>query len=168
PVDPAAAAASAAAVGNANLPPEILGPVQDAIAAGNGPGPKALAAIQEASKHLGTDYVWGGSTPQTGFDCSGLMQWAYAQSGIQIPRVTYTQIEAPHGTELAAWAALRPGALVFFAASGDVHHVGMFLGGDKFLHAPSTGDVVKVSSLSEPYYSGQFVGGRRFDPGAGV
>ena len=101
PADPAAAAASAAAVGNAKLPPEILGPVQDAIAAGNAPGPKALAAIEEASKYMGTDYKWGGSTPQTGFDCSGLMQWSYAQSGVQIPRVTYTQIEAPNGTEVA-------------------------------------------------------------------
>jgi putative modified peptide len=168
PVDPAAAAASAAAVGNAKLPPEILGPVQDAIAAGNAPGPKALAAIEEASKHLGTDYVWGGSTPQTGFDCSGLMQWSYAQSGVQIPRVTYTQVEAPNGTEVADRSSLKPGDLVFFSSGGDVHHVGMYLGDQKFLHAPSTGDVVKVSSLDEPYYAGQFAGGRRFDEGAPV
>ncbi len=165
-VDPAAAAAAAG--GAAQLPAEILAPVQEAIAAGNVPGPKAMAAIQEASKYIGTDYKWGGSTPQTGFDCSGLMQWAYAQSGVQIPRVTYTQIEAPNGIEIADRAALKPGDLVFFAANGDVHHVGMFLGGDKFLHAPHTGDVVKVSSLSEPYYAGQFVGGRRFDQAAGV
>ena len=96
------------------------------------------------------------------------MQWAYAQSGVQIPRVTYTQIEAANGVEIADRAALKPGDLVFFAANGDVHHVGMFLGGDKFLHAPHTGDVVKVSSLSEPYYAGQFAGGRRFDQAAGV
>ncbi|MDA0185773.1 NlpC/P60 family protein, partial [Solirubrobacter phytolaccae] len=163
PVDPAAAAA---AVGSAQLPPEIAAPLQQAIASGNGPGPKALAAITEASKYMGTDYKWGGSTPQTGFDCSGLMQWSYAQSGVQIPRVTYTQIEAPNGVEVADRSQLKPGDLVFFAANGDVHHVGMFLGGDQFLHAPSTGDVVKVSSLSEPYYAGQFAGGRRFDAGA--
>ncbi len=167
PVDPAAAAASAAAVGDAKLPSEILAPVQEAIAAGNAPGPKALAAIEEASKYVGTDYKWGGSTPQTGFDCSGLMQWAYAQSGVQIPRVTYTQIEAANGIEVDR-SHLKPGDLVFFAANGDVHHVGMFLGGDKFLHAPHTGDVVKVSSLDEPYYAQQFAGGRRFDQGAGV
>ena len=142
--------------------------MQEAIAAGNAPGPKALAAIEEASKYIGTDYKWGGSTPQTGFDCSGLMQWSYAQSGVQIPRVTYTQIEAANGTEVADRAALKPGDLVFFSNAGDVHHVGMFLGGDKFLHAPHTGDVVKVSSLSEPYYAGQFAGGRRFDDAAGV
>ncbi len=167
-VDPAAAAASAAAVGNAKLPPEILGPVQDAIAAGNVPGPKALAAIEEASKYIGTDYKWGGSTPQTGFDCSGLMQWSYAQSGVQIPRVTYTQIEAANGTEVADKQSLKPGDLVFFSNAGDVHHVGMYLGDQKFLHAPSTGDVVKVSSLDEPYYASQFAGGRRFDDSAPV
>ena len=164
--DPAAAAASVAAVGNAKLPAEIAGPVQEAIASGHPPGAKALAAIEEASKYLGTDYKWGGSTPQTGFDCSGLMQWAYAQSGVQIPRVTYTQIEAPNGTEIADRADLAPGDLVFFSNAGDVHHVGMYLGGDKFLHAPRTGDVVKVSSLSEPYYAQQFAGGRRFDASA--
>ena len=92
------------------------------------------------------------------------MQWAYAQSGVQIPRVTYTQIEAPNGVEVDR-AHLKPGDLVFFAAGGDVHHVGMYLGGDKFLHAPHTGDVVKVSSLDEPYYAQQFAGGRRFDAG---
>ena len=138
-VDPAAAAASAAAVGNAKLPAEILAPVEAAIAQGNAPGPKALAAIEEASKYLGTDYKWGGSTPQTGFDCSGLMQWSYAQSGVQIPRVTYTQIEAPNGTEIADRSDLKPGDLIFFSNAGDVHHVGMYLGDDKFLHAPQHG-----------------------------
>ena len=142
-------------------------PLQDAIAQGNAPGPKAMAAIQEASKYIGSNYKWGGSTPQTGFDCSGLMQWAYAQSGIQIPRVTYTQIEAANGIAVDR-AHLKPGDLVFFAANGDVHHVGMYLGDDKFLHAPHTGDVVKVSSLDEPYYAQQFDGGRRFDQAAGA
>src|SRR4029079_2099504 len=129
-VEPAAAAAGAAALGAAKLPAEILAPVQEAIAAGHAPGPKALAAIQEASKYIGTDYKWGGSTPQTGFDCSGLMQWAYAQSGVQIPRVTYTQIAAANGVEIADRAALKPGDLVFFAANGEVPHVRMYLRGD--------------------------------------
>ena len=162
----AAPAASAAAVGDVKLPPEVAGAVQEAITAGRPPGAKALAAIEEAAKHLGTDYKWGGSTPQTGFDCSGLMQWAYAQAGVQIPRVTYTQVEA--GTEVASQADLAPGDLVFFGDKEDPHHVGMYLGGDKFLHAPRTGDVVKVSSLKEPYYQSQFSGARRFDGGPPV
>src|SRR5262245_37210634 len=120
------------------------------------------AAVKEAEKYLGTPYKWGGSTPQTGFDCSGLMQWAYAQAGIKIPRVTYTQIDAP-GAMSVRRSELLPGDLVFFRdGSGNVHHVGMSLGGDKFIHAPHTGDVVKVSSLNERYYAEQFTGGRRF------
>ena len=131
-----------------------------------GAGPKALAALKEAEKYTGTPYKWGGSTPQTGFDCSGLVQWAYAQAGVQIPRVTDAQIAAPNGTPVRR-SELLPGDLVFFRdASGYVHHVGISMGGDKFLHAPHTGDVVKVSSLDEPYYKAQFTGGRRFDDAA--
>ena len=128
-----------------------------------GAGPKALAALEEAEKYTGTPYKWGGSTPQTGFDCSGLVQWAYAQAGIKIPRVTDQQIAATNGATVRR-GELLPGDLVFFRdASGYVHHVGISMGGDKFLHAPHTGDVVKVSSLDEPYYKAQFTGGRRFD-----
>jgi cell wall-associated NlpC family hydrolase len=150
--DAAAPGQDAAALADAAPPPTL------ATAA----SPQALAAVKEAEKYLGTPYKYGGSSPQTGFDCSGLMQWAYAQSGIKIPRVTYTQIDAPNGTPVRR-TELLPGDLVFFRdAGGDVHHVGMSLGGDKFIHAPHTGDVVKVSSLSESYYAQQFTGGRRF------
>lgn len=126
-------------------------------------GAKAVAALAEATKYKGTPYLWGGSTPQTGFDCSGLVQWAYAKQGIEIPRVTDQQILAANGTEVER-KGLVAGDLVFFRdPSGYVHHVGISMGGDKFLHAPHTGDVVKVSSLDEPYYAQQFAGGRRFD-----
>jgi cell wall-associated NlpC family hydrolase len=126
-------------------------------------GAKALAALAEALKHKGTDYQWGGSTPETGFDCSGLVQWAYAKQGIEIPRVTDQQILAKNGASVER-KDLAPGDLVFFRdPSGYVHHVGISMGGDKFLHAPSTGDVVKESSLDESYYAQRFTGGRRFD-----
>jgi cell wall-associated NlpC family hydrolase len=126
-------------------------------------GPRALAAVAEAKKYLGTPYQWGGSSPKTGFDCSGLVQWAYAKAGIRIPRVTDQQILASNGRSVDR-RHLIPGDLVFFRdSSGYVHHVGMSLGGDKFLHAPHTGDVVKISSLKESYYAQQFTGGRRFD-----
>ncbi|MBO9534070.1 MAG: C40 family peptidase [Solirubrobacteraceae bacterium] len=135
-------------------------------ARGGAAGPQALAAVAEAKKYLGTPYQWGGASPKTNFDCSGLVQWAYAKQGIAIPRVTYDQIDAPNATKVGLHA-LRPGDLVFFATpDGDVHHVGMSLGGDRFIHAPHTGDVVKISRLSEPYYRQQFAGGRRFDQSA--
>ena len=130
-------------------------------------GPRALAALAEAKKHVGTPYRWGGSSPKTGFDCSGLVQWAYAKAGIRIPRVTDQQIAAA-GASPVNRRDLVAGDLVFFRdPSGYVHHVGISLGGDRFLHAPHTGDVVKISSLDERYYAQQFAGGRRFDP-AGV
>ena len=148
------------------------GAAADVVAAaaggGGGAGPKALAALAEAQKYTGTAYKWGGSTPQTGFDCSGLMQWAYSKAGIQIPRTSETQILAGNGITVDR-QHLVPGDLVFFRdPGGDVHHVGISMGGDKFLHAPHTGDVVKVSSLDDPYYKRQFTGGRRFDEASGA
>jgi hypothetical protein len=126
-------------------------------------GPRAREALAEARKYLGTPYQWGGESPNTGFDCSGLVQWAYAKAGIQIPRVTEQQILAPGATKVGR-KHLLPGDLVFFRdASGDVHHVGMSLGGDRFIEAPRTGLRVRISSLKEPYYAQQFTGGRRFD-----
>jgi NlpC/P60 family len=137
----------------------------DQVAQGRGrsAGPRALAALAEAKRYTGTPYRWGGSSPKTGFDCSGLVQWAYAKAGIKIPRVTDQQFEAPGGSRVGR-RNLLPGDLVFFRdPSGYIHHVGISLGGDKFLHAPHTGDVVKTSSLNESYYAQQFAGGRRFD-----
>jgi cell wall-associated NlpC family hydrolase len=129
-------------------------PVMDADAA----SPTALAAIKVAAQYLGTSYHFGGASPETGFDCSGLMQWSYSHVGVSIPRVTYDQIDVGIPVDRAH---LVPGDLVFFQHDGDVHHVGMYLGGGRFLQAPHTGDVVKVSSLDEPYYAEQFAGGRR-------
>ena len=79
------------------------------------------------------------------------MQWAYTQVGIDIPRVTTTSSTS---ASTSSASTLEPGDLVFFQdSSGYIHHVGMYIGGDKFLHAPHTGDVVKISSLDEPYYA---------------
>ena len=169
-VDPAGAGAAPATP--APAPPAAVEPAGVAAdvagaAAGGGAGPKAMAALAEAQKYTGTDYKWGGSTPQTGFDCSGLVQWAYAKAGVQIPRVTDAQFAAGNGTSVER-GALKPGDLVFFGKPGNIYHVGISMGGDKFLHAPKTGDVVKVSDLSESYYSENFAGGRRFDDASGA
>jgi cell wall-associated NlpC family hydrolase len=126
-------------------------------------GSHALKALSEAKSQLGVPYRWGGSSPSTGFDCSGLVQWAYAKAGIRIPRTSEEQILASNGTPVSR-KDLLPGDLVFFRDStGDVHHVGISLGGDKFVNAPHTGDVVRVASLKEPYFAQQFTGGRRFE-----
>jgi cell wall-associated NlpC family hydrolase len=140
--------------------------VDAAPGASAGAGPRAVTALAEAKRQLGVPYLWGGSSPKTGFDCSGLVQWAYAKAGIRIPRTSEEQILASNATPVSR-KDLLPGDLVFFRDStGDVHHVGISLGGDKFIAAPHTGDVVKVDSLKEPYYAQQFTGGRRFDHAA--
>jgi putative modified peptide len=134
---------------------------------GDDAGPRAIEAVAQVKKQLGTPYQWGGSSPSTGFDCSGLMQWAYAKAGIVIPRTSEQQILASNGKAVDR-GHLRPGDLVFFRdTGGDVHHVGISLGGDKFINAPHTGAKVRVDDLSEPYYAKEFAGGRRFDVSRG-
>jgi cell wall-associated NlpC family hydrolase len=99
------------------------------------------AAFAAAQTKLGDPYVYGATGPDS-FDCSGLMQWAYAQAGIAIGRTTYDQINA--GTPVASVADLKVGDLIFF---NDDSHVGMYAGGGMVLHAPHTGTVVKYESL---------------------
>jgi cell wall-associated NlpC family hydrolase len=121
--------------------------------------------VQIALKYLGVPYVWGGSSP-SGFDCSGLCQYVYKQVGITLPRTSSSQYNA--GSHIAAnrLDLLQSGDLVFFGTNGDpsrVHHVGIYVGNGNFVHAPSTGDVVKVSSLTERISSrGDYVGASRF------
>ena len=134
---------------------------------GGGAGARALAALAEAEKYKGKPYKWGGSTPQTGFDCSGLAQWAYAKAGIQIPRVTDAQFAASNGTTVDR-GDLRPGDLIFFGKPGNIYHVAISMGGDKFIHAPKTGDVIREASLKESYFSSNYAGAKRFDNSAPV
>ena len=107
-----------------------------------------------AMSQLGTPYAWGGASPG-GFDCSGLVMWAYAQVGVSLPHSSYAQYGA--GVPVSR-DQLQPGDLVFFDGLG---HVGIYIGGDQFVHAPHSGDVVKISSLSEGWYTATYVGARR-------
>ncbi|GAA0176829.1 C40 family peptidase [Clostridium sediminicola] len=112
------------------------------------------AIIAYASNFLGVPYQWGATGPKT-FDCSGYTQYVFAHFGIKIPRVSRDQARA--GVYVAR-ENLKPGDLVFFAKPGKpVHHVGMYVGNNSFMHAPQTGDVIKISSLSSrsDYYTGR-------------
>ena len=106
-----------------------------------------------AMHYLGVPYVWGGASPR-GFDCSGLVMYVFAQIGVSLPHSSYAQYNM--GTPVSI-SQLQPGDLVFFAGAS---HVGIYIGGGQFIHAPHTGDVVKISSLSG-WYSSEFAGGRR-------
>jgi peptidoglycan DL-endopeptidase CwlO len=106
-----------------------------------------------AMQYLGIPYVYGGSSP-SGFDCSGFVMYVYGQVGVSLPHYTVAQygMGAPVGRE-----ELQPGDLVFFDGLG---HVGIYIGGNEFIHSPHTGDVVKISSMTG-WYADTYVGARR-------
>jgi cell wall-associated NlpC family hydrolase len=127
------------------------------------PGPDALStalqALAIAEQYLGTPFVAGGASPASGFDAAGLVQYAYGQVGITLPRAAAEQFAL--GTPVVL-AALRAGDLVFFAdVTGFVFHVGIYAGDGRFVHAPHRGDVVRLTSLETPFYAQQFAGGSR-------
>jgi cell wall-associated NlpC family hydrolase len=105
-------------------------------------------------QYLGVPYVWGGASPSSGFDCSGLTTYVFAQIGVSLPHNAAAQYG--HGTPVDR-SQLQPGDLVFFNGLG---HNGIYIGGGSFIHSPHTGDVVKISSLSG-WYSSTWVGARR-------
>ncbi len=107
-----------------------------------------------AMQFLGVPYVWGGASP-SGFDCSGLIMYAYAQIGVSLPHHAASQ----YGMGSAVSKdQLAPGDLVFFNGLG---HAGIYVGGGQFIHAPHSGDVVKISNLSDSWYAQTYVGARR-------
>jgi peptidoglycan endopeptidase LytE len=107
----------------------------------------------------GAPYRNGGADP-AGFDCSGFVWYVLAQHGIQIGRTVSEQYRVGHNVD-AAW--LQPGDLVFFNTSGNgPSHVGIAIGGDEFVHAPSSSGEVRVERLGSSYWAGRFVGGRSF------
>ena len=124
----------------ASAPSPSAGESAPAPALPSGSGNAAAAAV--ALRYLGVPYRWGGASPSTGFDCSGLASYAYAQIGKSVPHYTG-----------AIWAQfpkvpsdqLQVGDLVFFNGLG---HMGIYIGGGRYVHAPHTGDVVKISDLS--------------------
>jgi len=115
-------------------------------------GSRASQVVAIAMQYLGIPYVWGGASPSQGFDCSGLVSYVYAQIGIYLPH--HAASAYSYGVPVS-YGELQPGDLVFFSGLG---HMGMYIGGGQFIHAPHTGDVVKISSLAG--YS-SYVGARR-------
>ena len=110
--------------------------------------------VAYAKRFVGVRYVWGGSTPRSGFDCSGFVRYVYAHFGVSLPHSSYAQFN--DGRRVSR-NSLRPGDLIFFDGLG---HVGMYIGNGRFIHAPHTGTRVRVEKLAG-WYSSRFDGARR-------
>lgn len=117
------------------------------VAVGGDASKKAAAIINEALKYRGRMYQWGGSTPQTSFDCSGLVQWAYKSMGVALPRVSADQARAGRKVPLAQ---LRPGDLVAWDNSNrnqGADHIAIYIGNGQIIEAPRTGQAIRVRAL---------------------
>lgn len=106
--------------------------------------------VQTAQKYLGVPYKWGGTNPQKGLDCSGLLQLVFKQHGVDLPRVSRQQ--AKEGREVPSIDQAQPGDLVAFSSRGyNVGHIGMYIGNGEMLHAPRSGTNVRIDGISEYY-----------------
>lgn len=129
-------------------------------AAGGSPSARAVAALQAARSVIGTPYRWGGAEPG-GFDCSGLMAWAYGRAGLELPRTAVAQWDSGGHPDLPpglALSKLRPGDLIFYAANpsrpSTIHHVAMYAGDEMMVVAPSTGQAVTLVKVYGTGYAG--------------
>lgn len=139
------------------VPGAGLAPRTDAAPASTG----VKSVLSRALALLGTPYRWGGTTPD-GFDCSGLVGYVFRNAlGIELPRVSRDM--AKTGRSITDRAQLAAGDLVFFGRKGNVDHVGIYVGEGRFVHAPSKGKDVTVSSMETGYWSGKFMEARRVD-----
>ncbi len=138
--------------GCASSPPQQADP--DAVSVGR-------RAAHQALQLIGTPYRYGGNTPR-GFDCSGLVQYSYARVGAGIPRTTRGL--RMHSRRLSP-KHLRPGDLLFFNQEGKrASHVGLYVGNNRFVHAPSSGKAVRLSTLANPYWRRHLLDVRRLAP----
>lgn len=119
----------------------------------------ARKAAETALSLIGTPYRFGGETP-SGFDCSGLVRYSYRRAGLNVPRTTYGLRQRTHPVSSRD---IRKGDLVFFTQLGKKYsHVGISIGGGRFVHAPSSGKHVRIDSLADRYWKKHFLSARRF------
>jgi len=119
--------------------------------------------LSRAVNALGTPYRWGGSSPSKGFDCSGLVKYAFNDATFDLPR-TSNAMASGHGQKVER-ADLKPGDLIFFnIKSRRVNHVAIYLGNDRFIHAPRRGKSVTIDTLKKPYWESHYVVAKRVLP----
>lgn len=136
------------------------GLIAPAVSAPSPITPKASELVVHAMGFMGVPYKWGGNEAETGLDCSGFVRAVFRQiTGIVLPRTSDRQAAATHSITVQE---LAPGDLVFFNTMGQPHsHVGIYIGDGKFVHAPRTGDRIKLERLAGTYWTQRFDGARR-------
>ncbi len=141
----------------------LIGPDDDALAAHGIKDKEYLRTeiVKTANQFIGVHYHWGGQSSDTGFDCSGLTMVVYHLNGLELPRSSRQQWQAGKPVNPNQ---LSKGDLVFFATGGGgrVSHVGIYMGNHKFLHAPSSGRKIRISSMSNKYYKTRYLGARTY------
>jgi murein DD-endopeptidase len=134
-------------------------PRETATAAPSYDSSRAEVVVRTARQQIGVPYRYGGTTPR-GFDCSGLVHYAYQRAGIKVPRTTAGLLRRAHRVRLSQ---LRPGDVLFFrVAPPKISHVGLYVGKGRFVHAPSSGEQVSYASLNNQYWRHHIVTAGRF------
>lgn len=136
---------------------------EPSVAGRNTPKSAITNVVDRAHTLIGTPYRWGGSTLTEGFDCSGLLVYLFLnEARIKLPRTTTAMQRS--GAENVARKALKPGDAVFFNGNGRgrINHVGLYIGGGKFIHAPRSGKGVRIDSLANAYWNKNFTLAKRF------
>ena len=130
-------------------------PPQPVIAAEH-PGTRSAneLAASIAAQQIGVRYRYGGTAPTTGFDCSGLVYYSFAQAGLAVPRTSRDQFRV---SRKIALNQAEPGDIVFFQDQEKLSHVGIYLGDRRFVHAPSSGKAVSIAQIDSPYYQEHLV-----------
>ena len=154
--------------GAAVAPPQLQSiDAKSVSVATSGPGPdmsdRAALLVEHALALVGVKYRWGGNSPATGLDCSGLVRYVFRDAlGEDLPR---RAIEISRLGERIGRQELQPGDLIFFRTlRRTISHVGIYLGDGQFIHAPARGQLVRVESLDVPYWGSRYSEARRIEP----